>query len=90
LNYASLVDVLMRAFMKSRTADSGYRTARPIFTKRGPVPLSLDLASQDVETLNISAVLLGCRRGSKELALGLLGFSMASPSLTTMDDHSPK
>ena len=76
--------------MKSRTADSGYRTARPIFTKRGPVPVSLDLASHDPETFNISATFLGCRRESIAPDFGLLNFSMVSPSLITMAELSQK
>jgi hypothetical protein len=42
--YTSAVELRCRLRINSRTADMAYRTARPILMKRGPVPLSRDLA----------------------------------------------
>jgi hypothetical protein len=67
--YSSLVEDLPRALMKSRTADSAYLTALPIFTKRGPVPVNLDFASQLNETFSNLATSFECSRGSSGLAL---------------------
>jgi hypothetical protein len=60
IDYCSLVDPRIRPLMYSRRLDSGYRTDRPIFTYLGPIPDSLALASQDVETLRIFAASFGC------------------------------
>src|ERR1700730_2655085 len=67
--YPSAVEVRCRLRMKSRTADWAYRTARPILMKRGPVPLSRDLASQDDDTPRSLATCTGCSRGSSSLVL---------------------
>src|SRR5205823_390203 len=53
-----------RLKMDSRTAEKAYRTARPILMKRGPVPLSRALASQEMETPSSLATWAGCSRGS--------------------------
>jgi hypothetical protein len=76
--------------MNSRTADSKYLTPRPTFTKGGPVPVNLDLASQESDTHSRFATSLGGRRGSIVPNFGLLGFSMVSPSLMTMAELSQK
>jgi hypothetical protein len=68
IGHSSLVDPRVRPLMNSRKLDSRYRTARPIFTNRGPSPESRDLASQDKETLRIVAASRGCSRGSIGLA----------------------
>src|SRR5262245_27066229 len=71
-NYCSLVDRRCRLSRNSRTAEWAYRTARPILMKRGPVPLSRDLASQEIETPSSLATCAVCNRGSISLALGEL------------------
>src|SRR5262245_44962214 len=63
-DHRSLVELRWRLRMYSRTAEWAYRTARPILMKRGPVPFSLDLASQDEDTLSTLATCAGCSRGS--------------------------
>src|SRR5438067_285113 len=63
-DHRSLVDCRCRLRMYSRTADIPYRTARPILMKRGPVPLSRDLASHESDTPNSLATCAGCSRGS--------------------------
>src|SRR5262245_57972957 len=68
-NYCSLVDRRWRLLMYSCTADRAYRTARPIFTKRGPVPFIRDLANQDKDTPRSLATCTGCSRGSGSLVL---------------------
>src|SRR6266436_6408897 len=60
----SLVEVRCLLRMYWRTADMAYLTARPILMKRGPVPLSRDLASQERETPSSLATCAGCSRGS--------------------------
>src|SRR4051812_5984277 len=50
--HLSLVEERVRTLMYSRMKLSGYRTERPIFTYRGPTPLSLALASQERLTRN--------------------------------------
>src|SRR5260370_35496314 len=66
-NYCSLVDTRWWLFVSSCTADIGYRTARPIFTKRGPVPFIRDLANHDNDTPRSLATCTGCSRGSSSL-----------------------
>src|SRR5260221_704377 len=66
-NYCSLVDTRWWLLMYSCTADIAYRTARPIFTKRGPVPFIRDLANHDNDTPRSLATCTGCSRGSSSL-----------------------
>jgi len=66
-NHCPLVEHRVRLSINSSKALSGYRTERPILTYRGPVPESLDLASQETDTFSILAASLGCRRGSTVL-----------------------
>src|SRR5258708_19904287 len=61
--------------MYSCTADIAYRTARPIFTKRGPVPFIRDLANHDSDMPRSLATCAGCSRGS--ISFGLAGALMA-------------
>ena len=61
---SSLVDPLIRLLMNSRRLDSGYRTARPILTYRGPVPESLAFASHEVLTFSSLAASFAWRRRS--------------------------
>src|SRR5258708_3079760 len=66
-NYCSLVDTGWWLLMYSCPADIAYRTARPIFTKRGPVPFIRDLANHDNDTPRSLATCTGCSRGSSSL-----------------------
>jgi hypothetical protein len=81
----SLVDPRVRPLMNSRKLDSRYRTARPIFTNRGPSPESRDLASQDKETLRILAASRGCSRGSIGLAFPEAFMPFSSSSYLLLD-----
>src|SRR2546429_9452468 len=63
-DHLSLVDERVRIRMYSRMKLSGYRTERPIFTKRGPSPVSLDLASQERLTRSRSAAPFGISKRS--------------------------
>src|SRR5258707_8980147 len=74
-NYCSLVDTRWWLLMYSCTADIAYRTARPIFTKRGPVPFIRDLANHDSDMPRSLATCAGCSRGS--ISFGLAGALMA-------------
>jgi hypothetical protein len=60
----SRAELRCRLRMNSRTPDWAQRTARPILMKRGPVPCSRDLASQEDETPRSFATCAGCSRGS--------------------------
>ena len=84
--YRSLVDPRVRALMYSRTADSGYRTARPTLTNRGPSPDSRALASQDNETFKILATSRGWRSGS--IVLALVGAFITVSSMHRLTDPS--
>src|SRR5204863_4290191 len=70
--HLSEVELRCRLRRNSRTADWAYRTARPILMKRGPVPLSRDLASQEIETPSSLATCAVCRSVSISLVLGEL------------------
>src|SRR5262245_49846048 len=66
--------------MKSRTADSAYRTARPTFTNRGPVPDNLDFANHAWLTFRSLATSAGWSSGSR--VPGFVGaFIPASPPI---------
>src|SRR5580765_6207334 len=85
-NYCSLVDTRCRLRMNSRTADWAYRTARPILMKRGPVPLSRDLASQDDDTASSLATCTGCSSGS----ISLFSAAALTPHLLFIAEDGPK
>src|SRR5260370_38400397 len=69
--HPSAVELRCRLRVKSRTPDCAYRTARPILRKRGPGPVSRDLASHDDETPGSFATCAGVSRGS--ILLGFAG-----------------
>src|SRR5215831_12356998 len=82
-DHRSLVELRCRLLMYSSTADRAYRTARPIFTKRGPVPVILDFASQDNDTPRTLATCAGWSRGSISLVFAgapLAGLFLATAS----------
>src|ERR1700720_4611826 len=88
-DHRSLVELRCRLRMYSRTVDMAYRTARPILMKRGPVPLSRDLANQDDETPSSLATWAECSRGS--ISLVFAGAFMAHLlSLLEMDEDAPE
>src|SRR5947208_7993507 len=81
--HLSLVEERVRTLMYSRMKLSGYRTERPIFTNRGPVPVSRAFASQERLTRSSRAASVAVSKASGGEEAAAVAIIFASPLRST-------